>query len=92
LTTYTHQSQLQVIKTLSLINTLYKSQANSSQFLFTNRFPVTDLNNGDISASVLMSLPPGVYSATETSNKSESENYFATGGLLSISSSWRQAP
>jgi hypothetical protein len=31
--------------------------AKSSQSVFTSRFLVTDLNNGDSSTSVLMSLP-----------------------------------
>jgi hypothetical protein len=36
-----------------------RSQAMSSQSAFTSRFLVTDLNNGDSSASALTSLPSG---------------------------------
>jgi hypothetical protein len=38
--------------------------AKSSQSAFTNRFPITDFNNGDSSAFVLMSLLSGEYPAT----------------------------
>jgi hypothetical protein len=36
------------------------AHAKSSQSAVTSRFPVTDLNNGDFSASVLTSLPTGI--------------------------------
>jgi hypothetical protein len=42
--------------------------AKSSQFAFTSRFLVTDLNNGDSSASMLTSLLSGEYLATELSH------------------------
>jgi hypothetical protein len=42
-----------------------RAHSKSSQFAFTRRFLVTDLNNGDSSASVLTSLLPGEYPATE---------------------------
>jgi hypothetical protein len=40
------------------------AQAKPSQSAFTSRFLVTDLNNGDSSASVLMSLLSGEYPTT----------------------------
>jgi hypothetical protein len=52
--------------TLSLISTLYKSpHAKSSQFAFTARFLVTDLNNESSPASMFMSLLSSEYPATE---------------------------
>jgi hypothetical protein len=36
-----------------------------SQSVFTSRFPVTDLNNGHFSASLLTSLLSGEYPTTE---------------------------
>jgi hypothetical protein len=39
--------------------------AKTSQSAFTSRFPVTDLNSGDFSASVLTSLLSGEYPKTE---------------------------
>jgi hypothetical protein len=66
LTTYTHDSELQVIAALSLISTLYKSlhaKSPSACSVFTSRCLVTDLNSGDSSASVITSLCP----ATELS-------------------------
>jgi hypothetical protein len=67
LTTYTHDSEVQVITGLSLISTLYKSlaHAKSPQSAFTRRFPATDFSNGDSSASVLTSLLSGEYPTTE---------------------------
>jgi hypothetical protein len=51
---------------LSLISTLHKSlQAKSFQFAFTSCFLVTDLDNEDSAASVVMSLLSGEYPATE---------------------------
>jgi hypothetical protein len=59
-----------LIITLSLIHTLYRSleRAKSSQFPFTSRFLVTDLNNKNSSASVLTSLL-SEYPAIELSSK-----------------------
>jgi hypothetical protein len=62
LITYAHDSELQAIITLSLITTLYKSlHAKSSPVcsVFTSRYLVTNLNNGDSSASVATPLPAG---------------------------------
>jgi hypothetical protein len=57
---------LQIIVTLSLLSTLYKSlHAKSSQFDFTGRFLVTDLNNESFPAYVLTSLFSGEYPANE---------------------------
>jgi hypothetical protein len=41
------------------------AHAKTSQYAFTSRFPVTDLNDGDSSASVLTSLLSGEYPTTE---------------------------
>jgi hypothetical protein len=68
LTAYKHHSELQLITTLLLISTLYKSlHAKSSPAcnVFTRRCLVTAFNNADSSASVLMSLLSGEYPATE---------------------------
>jgi hypothetical protein len=40
------------------------ANAKPSQSVFTSRFPVTDLNNGDSSASVLALILSGEYPAT----------------------------
>jgi hypothetical protein len=49
----TYRSQIQITIALALISTLYKSLQHMLIFqsLFTSRFPVTDLNNGDSSAA-----------------------------------------
>jgi hypothetical protein len=68
LTTYTHDLELQALRTLSLIYTLYKSlHANCSPAcsVFTSRCLVTAPSNGDSSASVLTPLLPGEYLTTE---------------------------
>jgi hypothetical protein len=70
LTTYTHDSELQAITELSLIYSLFKSRhAKSSPVLnvFTSRCLVTNLNNGDSSASVVTPLLSDKYPATELS-------------------------
>jgi hypothetical protein len=41
------------------------AHAKPSQSPFTSHFPVTDLNNGDCSASVLTSLLSGEYPITD---------------------------
>jgi hypothetical protein len=59
LTTYTHDSELGVITAQSLISTLYKSLHTKSSpvcSVFTSRCLVTNLNNGDSSASVVIPL------------------------------------
>jgi hypothetical protein len=71
LTTYTHESELQAITTLADLRTLQitstTAHAKSSQSAFSSRYPVTDLNDGDSSASVLTPLLSGEYSTTELS-------------------------
>jgi hypothetical protein len=62
---YTHHSYLQVVIVNPHILQITRAHAKSSQFSFTSRFLVTDLNNEDSSASVLTSLPPGEYLASE---------------------------
>jgi hypothetical protein len=57
LATYTHDSKVQLITAILLIYTLYKSLEHTLKLL--SYFLVTDLNNGDSSASVLTSLPAG---------------------------------
>jgi hypothetical protein len=42
-----------------------EAHAKSSQFTFTSRFLVTDLNKGDSSASVLRAFLSGEYPASE---------------------------
>jgi hypothetical protein len=75
LTTYTHDSKLQ-----ALIYTLYESlHAKPSQFSFTSRFLVTDLNNEDSPVSVLTSLLSGEYPATELSQPAWGPHYRALG-------------
>jgi hypothetical protein len=68
LTTYTHDSELQVIREQSLISTLYKSlhaKFSPACSVFTSRFPVTDLNSGDSTASELTSLLSGEHPIAE---------------------------
>jgi hypothetical protein len=80
LTTYTQDSKLQALTTLSLIYTLYKSlHAKYSQFAFTSRFLVTDLNNEDSPASVLTLLLSGEYPATELTQPAWGPRYRASG-------------
>jgi hypothetical protein len=52
---------------ITCIHTLQitRAHAKSSQFAVTSRFLVTNLNNGDSSASMLTSLPAGYCSTTE---------------------------
>jgi hypothetical protein len=72
LTTYTHDSELQIAIALSLIFTLYKSlQAKSSPSysVFTRRCLVTALNSGNFSASMFTSLLSGEYITTELSTE-----------------------
>jgi hypothetical protein len=58
--TYTHDSELQAITAVSLFSTFYKSlHPISSQFVFTSRYVVTNLNSGDFSASMVTPLPAG---------------------------------
>jgi hypothetical protein len=60
--TYTHDSELQALNNAIVdihILQITRAHANSAQSAFTGRFLVTDLNNGDSSASVLTPLPPG---------------------------------
>jgi hypothetical protein len=52
-----------------------------SQAAVTSSFPVTDLNNGDSSVSVLTSLLPGEYPTTEL-NSSQSQSYVTTDGSV----------
>jgi hypothetical protein len=61
LTTYIHNLELQANTVLSLIYTLYKSLEHTPSLLsaFTSHFLVTDLNNGDSSASVVTPLSAG---------------------------------
>jgi hypothetical protein len=59
LNTYIHNSQLQVnYSIIANLHTLQitRAHAKSSQSAFTSRFLITDLNNGDSSASVLKPL------------------------------------
>jgi hypothetical protein len=61
---------------------LYKitrAHAKSSQFAFTSRFQVTDINNEDSPASVLTSLLSGEYPATELSQPVWGPRYIASG-------------
>jgi hypothetical protein len=61
LTTYTYNSELQVITALSLICTLYESlhpKCSPTCNVLTSRCLVTNIN-GDSSASVLTALPAG---------------------------------
>jgi hypothetical protein len=51
-----------IIHHLQIITTTH---TKPSQYVLVNRFPVTDPNNGDSSASVLMSLLSGEYPTTE---------------------------
>jgi hypothetical protein len=46
-----------------------RAHAKSSQFAFTSRFLVTDLNNENSSASVLTSLLSGEYLAAQLTSK-----------------------
>jgi hypothetical protein len=72
LTNHTHDSELQAITLLSLISTLYKSlypKSSPASSLFTGRYLVTGLNNGDFSASVLTSLLSDEYPKTELSTE-----------------------
>jgi hypothetical protein len=63
LTTYTHDSELQGIAALSIISTIHRSPQHqlspSSLPALTNRFLVTNLNNGGSSASVVTPFPAG---------------------------------
>jgi hypothetical protein len=55
-------NRLQIVTTSNYGDTalqITRAHTNSSQFAFTSRFLVTDLNNGDSAASVLTSLPAG---------------------------------
>jgi hypothetical protein len=56
LTTYTHDSTSNYSATPDL-DTLQITRTRAAQSVFTSHFLVTDLNNGDSSASVLASLP-----------------------------------
>jgi hypothetical protein len=56
---------LSLLSLLSHILHITRAHAKSSQFAFTIHFLVTDLNDGDSSASVLTSLLSGEYPATE---------------------------
>jgi hypothetical protein len=59
---YTHHSELQVITALSPISTLHKlldAKSSPDCSVFTTRCLVSDLNNGDSSASVVTPLPAG---------------------------------
>jgi hypothetical protein len=60
---------LQIVTTSNTITNLHTLQINATHAkpfhsVFTTRFPVTDLNNGDSSAFVLTSLLSGEYSTT----------------------------
>jgi hypothetical protein len=58
-----------------------------SQSVFTSRFLVTDTSN------VLCLRPYWLANVPQLTHcQSQSQNYFTTGGLQLISSSWRQAP
>jgi hypothetical protein len=50
--------------TIANSHTLRITAANPSHFAFTSRFQVTDLNNGDSSASMLTSVLSGEFPAT----------------------------
>jgi hypothetical protein len=67
LTTYTRDSELQALTTLSLISTVQttRAHAKSSQFAFTSRFLVTNRSIGVSSASVVTPLLSGEYPTTE---------------------------
>jgi uncharacterized PurR-regulated membrane protein YhhQ (DUF165 family) len=77
----------------AIVNThtlqITRAHVKSSQFAFTSRFLVTDLNNEDYSASVLTSLMSGEYPAINS--LSQSQSHIATDGQ-SISKSWCRAP
>jgi hypothetical protein len=79
LTTYT--AWLGTTSNYSTIANLHNSQTTAantkSSQSFTNRFPVTDLNNEDSSASVLTSLLSGEFEHTHS--------YFKTGSLSPVS-------
>jgi hypothetical protein len=67
---YTEHLQIVTTSNYNAIDNLHNLQitiahAKPSQSAFTSRFPVTDLNNGDFSASVLTSLLTGEYPTTE---------------------------
>jgi hypothetical protein len=64
LTTLTHDSRLHLIMAPLLISTLYKLLEHTRRFfpacsVFISRFPVTDSNSGDSSASALTPFPAG---------------------------------
>jgi hypothetical protein len=72
LTTYAQDSEIQVLRTLSLIFTLYKSlhaKSAAACNVFTSRCLVTTHNFGDSSDSVLTSLLPGKYPTAELSTE-----------------------
>jgi hypothetical protein len=72
LTTHIHNLELQALTPLSLISTPYKSLHTKSSppcSVFTSRCLVTALNNGDSSASVLMSSLSIEYPTAEVSTE-----------------------
>jgi hypothetical protein len=96
LTTYTHDSELQALTTLSLISAFYKSlhaKFSPAFNVFTSRCLVTALNNGEFSTSVLASLLPDEYPTTSSLLKSKSkllyDRRFAANLFILASSSLR---
>jgi hypothetical protein len=72
LTTYTHDSELQVITALLLIYTFYKllhAKSSPACSAFTCRCLVTAPSSEESSASVLTSLLSGEYPTTELSTE-----------------------
>jgi hypothetical protein len=55
----TYHSELQALTALSHTSQITRAHAKYSQSALTSCFLVTDLNNGDSSATVLTSLPAG---------------------------------
>jgi hypothetical protein len=80
LTTYTHDTELQPLTTLSLIHTLHftRAQVKSSQSAFTSLFLITNLNNVNPLTSVPTALLPGEYLTTELSTELQGEIFSAS--------------
>jgi hypothetical protein len=77
LITTSNYSAFANLHTLQII----RAHAKSFQSASISRFPVTDLNNRNSSASVLMSLPTASYSTTQQTHcQSQSQSHIATDG------------
>jgi hypothetical protein len=58
---YTQLGTTSTYKAIADLHTLHSTRVHckSSQYVFTSRFLITDLNNGDSSDSVVTPLPAG---------------------------------